>query len=90
MEETRRKRALSVSVDEQVPTGDFKRLKVTHDTAAPALRPFRAVDPAILRNFDLSTVPSRILAQIVIDSLKLIEDEQFEVAVEVCLQLVEI
>lgn len=82
MEESRRKRALSVSADEQVPTGDLKRLKVSHDNATPALRPFRAVDPAILRNFDFSTVPSRILAQIVIESLKLIEDEQFDAAVQ--------
>jgi len=81
----RRKRALPVG-EEAVITGDNKRLKTEHDpsdatTSTP--KKHRPVDPAILGNFDFSTLPNDVLAEIVIESLKMISEGELDTAIEV-------
>jgi hypothetical protein len=88
-DEGRRKRGLPVE-EEEVMAGDNKRLKTEHDpsdatTSTP--KKHRPVDPAILGNFDFSTLPNDVLAEIVIESLKMISEGQLDTAIEVHISL---
>lgn len=93
MQEIGRKRPLPVAPDETVPTGDSKRIKTVHpahDIIVPtplAPKPHRPVVPAILANFDFASLPVSVLADVVIDSLKLVTDEDLNAAIEVRLLL---
>jgi len=80
-DEGRRKRVLSLAGEE---AGDAKRLKAGHDSspAGGSPRIHRPVDPAILANFDFSSLPNDVLAEIVVESLKLITEEQLDAAIE--------
>lgn len=82
VEEKRRKRELSI--DDSIPMGDAKRLKTSNDTSDTP-RKHRPVDPSILSNFDFSTVPRPVLVEIIVESLKLLSEEQLQDAIEVCL-----
>jgi hypothetical protein len=84
-EENRRKRALSVADDGSTSSGDAKRLKVSHESTESAVpRTHKPVNPSILSNFDFSTLPNHILAEIAIESLRLLNEEQLQAAIEVC------
>jgi hypothetical protein len=81
-DEGRRKRTLPTGEE----TGDNKRLKTGHDPSdatTPAPKQHRPVDPTILANFDFSTLPNDVLAEIVIESLELISEEQLEATIDV-------
>lgn len=84
VEDNRRKRELSM--DDSVPMGDAKRLKTSNEASEPSTsRVHRPVDPAILANFDFATVPRPVLVDIIVESLKLLSEEQLQAAIEVCL-----
>ncbi|KAG9053765.1 hypothetical protein FS842_007229 [Serendipita sp. 407] len=72
VEEARRKRTTPTVIAEPAPIVD--------DSVATRL--FQAVNPNILADFDFSTVPSHILAQIVTESLRLIDADLFEASIE--------
>lgn len=82
-EEIRRKRELPL--DGATPMSDAKRIKTSADSgpSASTPRPHHPVDPAILANFDFSTVPKPVLIDIVVESLKLLSEEQLKGAIEV-------
>ncbi|KAG8821629.1 hypothetical protein FRC19_007529, partial [Serendipita sp. 401] len=72
VEDARRKRTTPIAIAEPPPVVD--------DSVATRL--FQAVNPNILADFDFSTVPSHILAQIVTESLRLIDADLFEASIE--------
>lgn len=75
-----------INSDENRIIGGIKQLKAAPeppDAAASTPKRHRPVDPAILANFDFSTVPNDILAEIVIESLKLVTDAHLDTAIRV-------
>jgi hypothetical protein len=71
-------------MDGLVPMGDAKRLKMSNESSeASGSRTHRPVDPTILANFDFSTVPRPVLVEIIVESLKLLTEEQLQATIEV-------
>jgi hypothetical protein len=74
-------------MDGLIPMGDAKRLKTSNESSeasGSSSRAHRPVDPGILANFDFSTVPRPVLVEIIVESLKLLTEEQLQAAIEVC------
>lgn len=78
-------RKLDTKLQEVLAHGDIKRLKPgldSVDATGTTPKKHRPVDPTILANFDFSTLSNDILAEIVVESLKLVTEEHLDAAIQ--------